>query len=82
MTELYQSHWVLTFLIVFPLVAAAAAWLAGERNAKRVALGAGIVEFLVSLPLFWAVGTTAASCQMSSTQGVGKVGLRDVPMQN
>jgi len=81
-TELYQTHWVLTFLIVFPLVAAAAAYLSGERSARMVALGAGVVEFLVSLPLFGAVGTTASSCQMSGTQGVGQVGQRTVPMQN
>jgi len=51
--DFYQSHWVLTFLIFFPLVAALAAWVAGEERARTVALGAGIVEFLVSLPLFW-----------------------------
>ena len=49
----YHSHWVLTFLIFFPLVAALAAWAAGEERARAIALGAGIVELLVSLPLFW-----------------------------
>jgi NADH-quinone oxidoreductase subunit M len=49
----YHSHWVLTFLIFFPLLAALAAWLAGEERARSVALVGGIVEFLVSLPLFW-----------------------------
>ncbi|MFL5541541.1 MAG: NuoM family protein [Longimicrobiaceae bacterium] len=51
--QFYHSHWVLTFLIFFPLVAALATWAAGEERAREVALGAGIVEFLVSLPLFW-----------------------------
>ena len=51
--QFYQSHWILTFLIVFPLLGALAAYLAGERNARNVALGTGIIEFLVSLPLFW-----------------------------
>src|ERR1044072_4255557 len=81
-TDLYQTHWGLTFLIVFPLLAAAAAYLAGEGSAKTGALGAGLVEVLVSLPLFWAVGTAAAICQMSGTQGVGQVGQVAVPMQN
>jgi NADH-quinone oxidoreductase subunit M len=49
----YHSHWVLTFLIFFPLLAALAAWAAGEERARWVALGAGVVELLVSLPLFW-----------------------------
>ena len=30
-----------------------AAYLAGEKSAREVALGVGAVEFLVSLPLFW-----------------------------
>ncbi|HVG43413.1 MAG TPA: NADH-quinone oxidoreductase subunit M [Longimicrobium sp.] len=53
MQGFYHSHWILTFLIFFPLVAALAAYLAGEERARAVALGAGIVELLVSLPLFW-----------------------------
>ncbi|HET7460660.1 MAG TPA: NADH-quinone oxidoreductase subunit M [Longimicrobium sp.] len=51
--QFYQSHWILTFLIFFPLVGALAAYLAGERNARSVALAVGLVEFLVSVPLFW-----------------------------
>jgi NADH-quinone oxidoreductase subunit M len=49
----YHSHWILTFLIFFPLVAALATYLAGEERARSVALVAGVVELLVSLPLFW-----------------------------
>jgi NADH-quinone oxidoreductase subunit M len=51
--QFYHSHWVLTFLIFFPLLAALATYAAGEERARQVALGAGIVELLVSLPLFW-----------------------------
>jgi NADH-quinone oxidoreductase subunit M len=50
---IYDSHWILTFLIFFPLVGALAAYLAGEERARSVALGVGVIEFLVSLPLFW-----------------------------
>lgn len=53
MQAFYQSHWILTFLIFFPLLGALAAYLAGEKNARSVALGVGVIEFLVSLPLFW-----------------------------
>jgi NADH-quinone oxidoreductase subunit M len=48
----YDSHWVLTFLIFAPLVGAVIAAFAGTR-AKHVALGVGIIEFLVAAPLFW-----------------------------
>jgi NADH-quinone oxidoreductase subunit M len=60
--DFYQSHWILTFLIFFPAAAAVAAFAAGERRAKWIALGAGILEFLVSLPLFWTYspGSTCA----------------------
>jgi NADH-quinone oxidoreductase subunit M len=50
---LYQSHWILTFLIFFPLVGALAAYLTGEEGARTVALGVGVIEFLVSAPLFF-----------------------------
>ncbi|HKP73980.1 MAG TPA: NADH-quinone oxidoreductase subunit M [Longimicrobiaceae bacterium] len=53
MEALYHSHWILTFLIFFPLVGALAAWLTGEDGAREVALGVGIIEFLVSVPLFF-----------------------------
>ncbi|HEX8906692.1 MAG TPA: NADH-quinone oxidoreductase subunit M, partial [Longimicrobiaceae bacterium] len=53
MEAFYHSHWILTLLIVFPLAGALAAYLSGEENAREVALGVGIVEFLVSVPLFW-----------------------------
>ncbi|HEY0038601.1 MAG TPA: NADH-quinone oxidoreductase subunit M [Longimicrobium sp.] len=71
----YQSHWILTFLIVFPLVAAVAAYLAGEHNAKRVALVAGIIEFAASVPLFFTFAVNG-SCQMSGVQGGFGSGVR------
>ncbi|HEX6037060.1 NADH-quinone oxidoreductase subunit M, partial [Longimicrobium sp.] len=60
MESFYQGHWILTVLIVLPLLGALAAYMAGEHGAKRVALGVGIVEFLISLPLFWAFNPAAA----------------------
>jgi NADH-quinone oxidoreductase subunit M len=47
------DHWVLTALLVWPLVAAAALWVAPERLAKHLALAASVVEFALSLPLWW-----------------------------
>jgi NADH-quinone oxidoreductase subunit M len=59
----FQSHLVLTFLIVWPLVGAVAALLVPEATAKRVALGVGVVELLASLPLFWAYDPMGAPFQ-------------------
>ncbi len=44
---------VLTALLVWPLIAAAALWAAPERLAKHLALAASVVEFALSLPLWW-----------------------------
>jgi NADH-quinone oxidoreductase subunit M len=52
MTEFFESHWILTVLLALPLLGALAAYLSGDRRARWVALGVGIAEFLVSLPLF------------------------------
>jgi NADH-quinone oxidoreductase subunit M len=49
----YDSHWVLTVLIVLPLIGAVAVMFAPEAAAKKVALGFGIAEFVIAAPLFW-----------------------------
>jgi len=82
--DFYQSHWILTFLIFFPLLGAVAAYLAGDRGARQAALGVGIVEFLVSVPLFFTFDPTG-SCQQPS--GIGAMPgfppeQLTVPMQN
>ena len=47
------DHLVLTILLAWPLVAAAALWLVPEGRAKHVALVAAVIEFAVSVPLWW-----------------------------
>jgi NADH-quinone oxidoreductase subunit M len=47
------AHWVLTTLLVWPLLAAAAIWLAPEQLAKHLALAAALIELAVSVPLWW-----------------------------
>jgi NADH-quinone oxidoreductase subunit M len=64
MNAFYTSHWVLTFLIVFPLLGALAAYLAGERKAKWVALWVGAIELVVSIPLFFFYAP-AATCELA-----------------
>ncbi len=47
------AHWVLTALLAWPFVAAGLIWLAPERAAKHLALAASLVEFALSVPLWW-----------------------------
>jgi NADH-quinone oxidoreductase subunit M len=47
------AHWVLTALLVWPLVAAAIIWVVPERAAKHLALVASLAEFALSVPLWW-----------------------------
>ena len=47
------SQAVLTALLAWPVVAAAVVLLVPERWAKHVALAASLVEFAVSVPLWW-----------------------------
>ena len=63
MTSFFESHWVLTFLIFWPLFGAVAAMVGSEEQAKRLALGFGLVELLVSLPLFWSYDPAGAEMQ-------------------
>ena len=49
----YSSHWVLTFLIMFPLVGTVAALVVPESRARWVALIVGTIELLVAIPLYW-----------------------------
>ncbi len=53
MENFYQGHGILTILIVLPLLGALAAYMAGDRNAKWVALGTGVLELLLAVPLFF-----------------------------
>src|SRR5436305_12602008 len=47
------SQAVLTALLGWPVVAAAGGLVVPERWAKRVALAASLVEFVISVPLWW-----------------------------
>jgi NADH-quinone oxidoreductase subunit M len=47
------DRWVLTALIAWPLAGALAVLLAPARLAKHVALAASLVEFAISVPLWW-----------------------------
>src|SRR5437870_3889576 len=46
-------QWVLTALLFWPVLAAVVVLLAPERWAKHLALAASLVEFAISVPLWW-----------------------------
>jgi len=47
------ARWVLTALLTWPLLAGLVVLLLPARLAKYVALGASLVEFAISVPLWW-----------------------------
>ncbi|HEY6808493.1 MAG TPA: NADH-quinone oxidoreductase subunit M [Gemmatimonadales bacterium] len=49
---MYET-WVLTALLVWPLAGAALLWLAPVSRAKQVALVVSLIEFAISVPLWW-----------------------------
>lgn len=55
--------WVLDLLLVFPLLAAAIIMVRPQRQAKWIALGAAVMEFAISVPLWWAFDTGTAAMQ-------------------
>lgn len=59
----FQSHWVLSFLIFWPLLGALVVLAAPVQSAKRIALAFGIVEFLAAIPLFWSYDPLGAPFQ-------------------
>src|SRR5437667_12410292 len=46
-------QWVLTALLAWPVIAAVVVLLAPVRWARHVALAASLVEFAISVPLWW-----------------------------
>jgi NADH-quinone oxidoreductase subunit M len=75
MENFYQTHWVLTFLIFFPVVAAAAVLLVPEAKARGVALAAGLIEFAVSVPLFFTFQPGAAMQNTVAVPWIGEWGI-------
>ena len=55
--------WVLEALLAFPLVTAIAVLLRPVREAKWIALFATLIEFLISVPLWWEFNPTVALMQ-------------------
>jgi NADH-quinone oxidoreductase subunit M len=59
----FESHWVLTALIFIPLLGGLACLAVPESQAKVVAFVTTVIEFALSLPLFWTFDTSTAAFQ-------------------
>ncbi|MFV1985808.1 MAG: NuoM family protein [Gemmatimonadota bacterium] len=60
---IFESHLVLTLLIAIPVVGGLACLAAPESKAGLVAFVTTLIEFAVSLPLFWTLDLTTAAFQ-------------------
>ncbi|MFZ5625371.1 MAG: complex I subunit 4 family protein [Gemmatimonadota bacterium] len=61
------DRWILTFLIVLPMVGAATVLSLPERLSRYVALGFSLTELVVSLGLWWAFDPSQGGLQMLVT---------------
>jgi len=57
------DRWILHVLLALPVVAVVPVLLARPAMAKRIALAATLLEFLLSLGLWWSVDTTSGTVQ-------------------
>src|ERR1051325_4993290 len=60
------SSWILHVLLVLPLVGAVPILLGPVAAAKRTGIGVTLLEFLLSVGLWWAVDTTPGTLQLNS----------------
>ena len=70
------ARWVLTALLAWPLVAAALVLLVPAARAKHVALAASLVEFGLSVPLWWAFSPEAGMQFVADAAWIPAWGVR------
>jgi NADH-quinone oxidoreductase subunit M len=64
--SLGYASWGLHFLLWFPLLSMFIILFSGESNAKKVALGLAIIEFIASIPLWVLFNKAEGSFQLTS----------------
>ena len=74
---LYGTHWILTLLLLIPLLGAAACLLGREDRARWTALLSTLAAFALSLPLFWTFQLGTAEFQSAvSLPWIERWGIR------
>jgi len=64
LASLHYARWALSALLLIPLVGALAIWPAQASAARRIALWVAVVEFVVSLGLWWAYDPAMTGMQV------------------
>jgi NADH-quinone oxidoreductase subunit M len=63
--ELGYQHWILHVLLLVPLLGAVPILLGQPETAKRTALVVSLVEFVLSIGLWWALDTSPGTLQLN-----------------
>jgi NADH-quinone oxidoreductase subunit M len=64
---MHYGDWILDLLLAFPLLAGLVVLLGPRRAAKRVALVGALIEFALSVPLWWMFDPGTAAMQFAVT---------------
>jgi NADH-quinone oxidoreductase subunit M len=59
----FESHWILSLLLLLPTAGAVLCFAVSEDRAKHVAFGTSALVFAASLPLFWTFQSGTAAIQ-------------------
>ncbi len=66
LASLAYDRWALAALLWLPVLGAAGILLAPAARAKQIALGVTLLEFVVSVPLWWAYDPAGAAVQLTA----------------
>ncbi len=67
LASINYNSWILHVLLVFPLLGAVAVFLSPAALAKRLAFAVTLLEFLLSLGLWWSVNTSNGTMELMQT---------------
>ena len=67
LNSIHYNQWILHALVLLPLAGVVPVLLGDERSAKRMALVVTIVEFLLSVGLWWALDAENGGMQLVSS---------------
>ncbi len=63
MSNFFESHWVLSLLLILPMAGAALCLIVREEQSRYVAMLTSVATFAISLPLFWTFRSGTAAIQ-------------------
>ncbi len=67
LASISYNTWILNVLLVFPLIGAVAVFLSPAALARRLAFMVTVVEFILSLGLWWSVNTANGTMELLQT---------------